>query len=270
VKSLHRDLGPHDRAALVVFADLHKGGTGGMSRRAYEYREWILAAPNRFVATNGDLFNLATPGSPEISSEQKLTNTAQFKEVRDFLSPFVEYDRLLSVNDGNHERRVKKAADLNIGFILCESLGVAHLYTGSADDWGYGAFLDLRVGLNRHGRRVMYRVYLNHGVGGGRTAGAGLNRVDKFTGMVHADCYVMSHCHSAAVTPRGHFEYDPRKRSLEVVPHWLVTTGPFLEYEGYQEGMALQPVPCETPIIWLDGTEKRIEPTFEFPRSKAA
>lgn len=244
----------HARACLVVLADMH-WGFGSVSPRVLAYREWVLSDPARFVFVNGDVLNAATKAGPEEPTEQTGRLNQQIDAAVSFFEPLARADRILGWNGGNHERRLLRAADFDVNAEICQRLGIPSRYSGAPDEWGYSALLHLKVGKNSHGDPNHYTVFLWHGAGGGRLAGAGLNKVGSIVANVVADVYVMSHLHQEAAGVRARIVPDLRTGKLVHRPYRMVVTGPFSEYGGYQEGMGLAPAPCETPKLWFSGRE---------------
>jgi len=81
-------------------------------------------------------------------------------------------------------------------------------------------------------------VWCHHGVGGGSTAGAGLNRLEKVTRGFDADIYLMGHQHTKDAKPvdyiRPAWRTDSTTPQLIHATKLLVVTGSFLK--GYQLG----------------------------------
>jgi len=267
VKDIFRPLGEHAEAVLTVFGDLHVGN-GFQKARFLAERARILAAPNRFCAFNGDIANTATPGSVEIPTEQDLTNTDQFIEVIELLRPLAAAGRILAYNDGNHEARLFKAAGILRGAEICYVLGITSAYAGSIDrvkspleeaedrragvkvppvprftvERQYGIHLHMTLGKNAHDKPNHYVVYLTHGHGGGRTPGAGPNKLADLPRIFPAcDFYFMSHLHRATWLPGSYYHYDRRTKRGEWRLYHLVMTPAIKEWGGYEERNVLPP-----------------------------
>jgi hypothetical protein len=278
LKHLLCHLGPHDSAAVVILGDLHVGDTFARER-FFALRAWLLAAPNRFCAVNGDILNAATSAGPELPTEQRERTTAQIVEARDLFRPLVQAPgpgatvevsggrrtvhpgRLLAWNDGNHERRLVKAADIIPGQLLCEMLEVPEIYGGvDAGDYGYTVHLDLRVGANRHGRPNGYRALLCHGWGGGRTVGAALNKVAEMQSVYpNCDFYAQSHAHGAGVIERAEWRYDERTHRGRLRPYWLIVTAAVSEWGGFEESRMFRPGGAAMPYLAVGGGEEWAE-----------
>lgn len=244
-----RDLGGHQSADYVPFADLHIGDNLFDRRKFISYRDWVLDAPNRFCGINGDTFNAGIPGSKSCRSSENMNMDEQFDVGRELLQPLVDADRLLFINDGNHDERIVRATGgVRPGKILAAMLGKPALFTGD------GVLLKLLVGSGRNGARVCYSIYHTHGWAAGRTPGAALNACRELQHTIRADCYVVGHSHKSAVAPADYIVPDLTHGRIRVCKVMFVCTGSFLHWGGYAQAKGYSPSALGCPRIRMDGT----------------
>jgi len=113
----------------------------------------------------------------------------QLKRLIKILSPIK--GKCLGLIQGNHEYAIAKHHNENIQKSICNAL--------SAEDLTDVAFLRLRF-VRPSGTRTI-KVVIQHGYGGGRTAGAEPNKLDRFTARWQADIYFTGHTHTFTINP---------------------------------------------------------------------
>jgi hypothetical protein len=246
---VHRDLGEDQSADFVPFSDLHIGDRLFDRDKFVAYRDWVLAAPNRFCAINGDTFNAGIPGSKSCRSSEDLNMDQQMDLGIELLRPLVEADRLLFINDGNHDERVARATGgIRPGKTLAQALGRKDLFTGD------GCLLKLTLGKGKNGKRLCYTIYHTHGWAAGRTPGAAINACRELQHTIQADCYVVGHSHKSICTPADYFVPDLHNHKVRTVKVMFVCTGSFLHWGGYAQAKGYSPSALGCPRIRLDGT----------------
>jgi hypothetical protein len=115
-------LGDFRSADYVPFSDLHIGDRLFDRKKFIAYRDWVLAEPNRFCGINGDTFNAGIPGSKSCRSSETQNIDEQLDEGRELLQPLADGDRLLFIDDGNHDERVARATGgLRPGKLLAQA-----------------------------------------------------------------------------------------------------------------------------------------------------
>ncbi len=254
MKPLYRDLGDYDFATITPIGDLHVGNEAAEARFLRE-RDYILAAPNRFCIVNGDMMNLATPISVESVADQDFINTEQFIAVAELFRPLAKAGRILLWNDGNHENRAKRYVELIPGRLLTHFLGIEAVYTGSRR-LGQTGLLHVDLGKNSHGRRNAYILFVFHGFGGGRRAGAGINKAEDAS-IAWPACHfiIMSHMHREAWIPTRFPVYDRRTKTLTTYPCHLVVSPAFKDYGGFEEERVFVRGGGGIVRAWLSGRE---------------
>lgn len=246
---IERDLGDHLSADFVPFSDLHIGDRLFDRKKFESYRDWVLAAPNRFCGINGDTFNAGIPGSKSSRESECLDMDEQIDVALELLRPLVDGDRLLFINDGNHDDRVARATGgIRPGKVLAQALGKPKLFTGD------GVYLKLLVGKGKNGKRVCYTLYHTHGWAAGRTPGTALNACRDLQHTTVADCFIVGHSHKSVASP-GLIKlpdlHNNRVRDQKVM---FVVTASFLHWGGYAQTKGYSPSALGCPRIRMDGT----------------
>lgn len=110
-----------------------------------------------------------------------------------------------------------------------------------AEAFGVPSLGVMNITLLRFGRRAdekrkqggagssSIKLCLHHGKGGGQTAGATLNRIEKMSQFVNADITLMGHDHQCAVRPIERLDLCPRSLDVVEQTRWIGRTGSFLK-----------------------------------------
>lgn len=240
---------------IHVFADLHMGDAQCDYRLIKERVDYVAKTQNAFAILNGDLMNNATKTSISDSYAELLTPMQQLTKVMDVLTPIK--GKVLAINDGNHERRTHNKEGINLTELIARELGVSDRYSAGA------SFLFLHVGedseYKSRGRQIQYRLFSNHGSGGGRKEGAKAIRLADMASIVDADVYVHSHTHLPMVMKEGFYRPSDSNASVRYCTRLFVNTAATLNYGGYGEQGEFKPNSTDTPVIYLSGVEKRAD-----------
>jgi len=132
---------------------------------------------------------------------------------------------------------------------LAGALGAKYLKTT--------AFTRVRFRWNNTGGVVSYDIYSWHGAGSGQTQSAPINKLEKISGAISADLYLISHFARPGVIPRDrlYLSKDGHLRSKKI---YMVATGGYMKaYDqdsgrieaGYVEKAGMTPVAIGGTII---------------------
>jgi len=113
--------------------------------------------------------------------------------------------KCIGLVEGNHEYSIKKYHNDNINQYMCDTLGTTNLTDG--------AFIRLRFSRNNKCNRVM-TLYVEHGDGGGRTAGAEPNHLTRMLSDKDCDMACRGHSHTFCVLPPVSRMYIPSAGKL--------------------------------------------------------
>ena len=254
LKVLTHDLGVETETAYVIpLSDLHIGAKFD-EKKFIGYRDWILERPNAYTVINGDVLEMAVKNS--VGDTYGTMRPKEQKELAvKLLKPLADEGRILAYLDGNHEWRTAKDTDEYPGEYICNMLGIPEIY--HAD----GIFLFLNVGHNRDKgkkNRICYTAYMIHGSAGGKKVGGKANALADLQGIALCDLYISSHTHQKLVFSKRIILPDTRTKTVNYKKQTYVSSGSFLEYDGYAIRKAYTPVTLGSPRIRLNGCRKDV------------
>lgn len=153
---------------------------------------------------------------------------------------------------GNHELQLQRHserdvyAELNRAIALDEDRAL-----------GYSGFVRIRFrerkgAENRVVNTWTQTLYITHGHGGGRLAGAKALKLERLPMAYDADVYVMGHTHAKLVLQKRRVGVAPRKVEVEDRQLLLVNVGAYLDgREGYPEYKGLYPQALGPIELWF-------------------
>ena len=253
-----------DHAFILILGDLHVGDKafGKESKRILrENIKFVQEHDNARVILNGDLLNTATRVSKTSPFEQDMTLEEQITAVCEFLIPIK--DKIIGAVGGNHERRMVDIAGYDPTLAILWKLGIK-----TEDVYcKFTGLTKIRVGKRvRKDRDTLsgevYTLVFSHTTGGGKQIGSKLNRIALMPSCTvsNADIYCGSHNHSLSTARVVRNEYNPYNDSITTRQQTLVSCGGYLEWnDSYAEAMQLEPMQLGSPIIRLDGKNKKVE-----------
>ncbi len=250
LKVVKHDLGLDTEAAYIIpLSDLHIGANFD-DRKFLGYRQWILDRPNAYCVINGDVLEMAVKGS--VGDTYGTLRPKEQKELAiKYLKPLADEGRILAYLDGNHEWRVAKDTDEFPGEYICSMLGIPSLYDSD------GILLFLSVGFDRKQNqqsRNTYTIFMIHGYTSARRPGGKLNNLEDMAKSVHADIYLSAHVHTKMSFSNRVVVPETRSKSLRFKKQLFVSSGSFLEWDGYAIRKNYTPATLGSPRIRLDGT----------------
>ena len=240
---------------IETFADCHIGDRLIDWKLLKKRIEDVRVNKNRYAILNGDLMDNATCQSLGDTYEAELNPNEQMQKVIQTFEPIK--DKILSVTGGNHEYRTKKQTGIDLTQNICYQLGIFNKYHPISN------LLFLRVGfLSKRlsdNRQVLYVIYHTHGSGGGRRPGSKANRLEDMMSKVDADIYIHSHTHTPMTFKNATYRISMINSSVEYVERLAINTGAYIDYGGYGEIAEYNPVSKSSPILILNGREKKFQ-----------
>ncbi len=246
---------------LVPIADSHDSDAFADEKYVDDRIKFIKNTPNAFALLNGDLMNMATKNSKSDVYADKYSPDEQLDRCIERYYPIRE--KILGVNEGNHERRISRDTGIQVTKRFTRELGIEDRYSPG------GLYIILRVGQtsrktkesNGSGkiRQICYTIYMTHGARSGRKAGSKVNALMELSNIVNADIYIHSHSHLGAIIPGVINVPDLRNDKILVNDTLYINTAAALNYGGYGEIGEYQPVSKKSPIIYLCGTKKSMD-----------
>jgi len=209
---------------LLMITDVQYGHMSCKVERVIEFRDWVLAKPNRFVFFGGDLVDAATVISIASPYENTVEPQGQVYRFVELMMPMRH--RVIGFVGGNHERRgVKTFGDL--GHLLATLLKIP--YSSGTQ------YIDIH-----YGEHEPFKVSLWHGGTGSRTKGAKAQMLHRFMGRGDSQLYLVGHLHDVVLLFDWREKRQNKKIRLEKFAG--VMSSSFLEYWGtYAETAGMAP-----------------------------
>lgn len=168
-----------DGLEILHITDVQFGHKSCQVDRFIEYRDWVLAEPNRFVFFGGDMVDAATVlsvGSPYENTEEPQGQVYRFVELA-----MPMRHRVLGYVGGNHERRSVKAFG-DLGHLIATLLRIP--YSSGKQ------FVDIH-----YGKHEPFKNSLWHGGSASRTDGAKMQMLSRFAQQGDSQLYWVGHLH---------------------------------------------------------------------------
>lgn len=234
---------------LHILADTHIGDSNCDIKLIKDRIDYISKTENAYCILNGDLIDNATRTSIGDVYSQKYKPMEQLRVAEEIFNPL--QNKIIAVTPGNHESRTYRTEGIDLSYLLSSQLGVSDRYTPDS------AFIFLRFGeLPKRHRRILYTIYCKHGRASGRKEGSKINRLVEMSSIIDADIYIHSHTHMPAIVKTGYFRVDNKNSSVGQISRMFVNTAAALNYGGYGDTNEYSPSSTDTPVIYLNGTEK--------------
>lgn len=248
---IHDLPGEFDTLELYPLSDLHIGDPLVDQKAFDQFCKMILAAPNRYLLSMGDLMNNNLKSSVGSCYEDNMRPKDQKAWLKENLRPLK--DRFLLFMQGNHEARSERDADNNITEDIAESLGKRELCR--TDE----AILKITFGKKENGKRNCYSGYAIHGNGGGKRPGGVVNNIELLGLSIDADFYVMGHAHRKIAYKSGFRRIDTQNNKVLMVERLFVVSSAWTSFGGYAARKMLIPSAKGSVPIILHGREKRAD-----------
>lgn len=224
-----------DTLELLQVTDVQWGHLCCNVTRVLEYRDWVLAAPNRFMIWTGDNVDAATMLSKGGPWDNRGTPQDQVYEFTKVWGP--ARHRVLGYVGGNHERH-GTATFGDLGVLLSTLLRLP--YSRGKQH------IDILFGQHRP-----FLITQWHGSGGARTFGAAAQALMRFAEQGDSQLYLMGHLHKPMVIPFWKERHDAR--GVATVKTVAALGSSFLEHWGsYAEVAGYAPSDVLMPLCQLD------------------
>lgn len=206
---------------LMPIGDIHYGNRAHDTKMFEIYMDWLYENKDVYVIGMADLIENASPQSLGWY-DQIIPIDDQIDYIIDKFQPIQDEGRLIGLLEGNHERRTKRYAGVDINRRIANQMG--------AVDLGIAAPLQIKVIPDSNKRGEKYSFYAKHGTSGATTAGGRINAVIRMAKEVNAECYLMGHVHTLEHHKTYHYEFKYNK--LVMVEKHFVITGSYMHYLG--------------------------------------
>lgn len=215
---------------LLQITDVQWGHICCKRERVLEYRDWILAKPNRYMIWTGDNVDSATMQSKGTTWENTGTPQQQLFEFVKVWAP--ARHRILGYVGGNHERRCLTTFG-DLGITIAALLRIP--YSRGKQ------LIDIQFGNHKP-----FQISQWHGAGGARTKGTVAQTLYRFASDGDSQLYLMGHLHQAMLIPffkerRGQNGIRAVKTVAACGSSFLDLWGSYGEVSGYGPGDVLMP-----------------------------
>ena len=256
-----------DPVHILPIADAHLGNRAA-DEALIERTASKLENPNTYWINLGDTIDAINMRDPRFEAKSlarwigvdDLSDIvgAQVSRYKHFFGRYGE--TCLASVIGNHEAAASKYFERNVYREINEALGI------KPDDqrvMGLSGFLRLRfrevLQTGKHKNTWTVVIYLHHGWGGGRLAGAKAIKLQRLPSSYAADVYIIGHTHTKLVLPHMVLRPAARGDAVEERDLMLVNTGSFLGLANYAEANGYAGQPRGAVELVFYPSERRIE-----------
>lgn len=208
-------------------SDLHKGARNHRQDLLLRDVKTVAKDPNALWVSCGDLADAITPRDkrfrahevhPRYLADVENMPRMATDDITADLAPIAS--KGLVMVTGNHDEDLSARNYYHVPRAVCDRLGIA--YGGSH------AFIRLRFKRGTHVETV--KIHVAHGSGGGATAGAAANYLEKQMAIVDAHVHFCGHFHRSAVVRKNLVTCPSSgKARVEKVPRVGVASGGYLD-----------------------------------------
>lgn len=231
---------------LIPIGDSHLGSATTNLEMMKRTAQVILSTPNCYTILVGDLAESCTKASVGMAVfEEDFNIPEQLTVLYALLKPLADAGKILGAVIGNHEMRIAYATKLNPVKMLCEKLGVPYL--------GFQGYILIKT------RKLVYRIFVHHGTGGGSTPGAKRNAMRSACKIADMDLYLTGHTHDCLFDQDVVYTIDEYTEKIVAKKRYYAVCGSALDYfEGYPEMKGLPPALPGVIMLILDPITKDI------------
>ena len=242
VHKLSRDL---EYINIYPLGDLHIGSPEFNLDMWHKWKKTVLADPFGYVVMIGDLLDNGLKTSKTNSYESTIQPNEQKLWLTEELRPLK--DRILGVNQGNHEYRTNVLVGTCPLYDVLAKLDLEDVYSPNL------GFLKINLGHKNQSRQWSYTIVLAHG--------ASANKVKNFSYAIDGmDIFITGHIHEASSTFPSKIIIDSKNEIVRQQGFVRVVVPSFLYFGGYvMRGMYLPQDNTKFPVLNLSGTSKEVK-----------
>lgn len=222
---------PFSTLELLQITDAQFGHICCKVDRLIEYRDWVLAKPNRFMVWTGDNIDSAHMQSKGTTWENTGSPQYQIYEFCKLWAP--ARHRVLGYVGGNHERRCLSTFG-DLGITIATLLQIPYSRGKQLIDVHFG-------------QHKPFQISQWHGTGGARTKGTVAQVLTRFAAEGDSQLYLMGHLHQPMIIPfwkerRGGTGLRAVKTVAALGSSFMETWGSYGEVSGYGPSDVLMPL----------------------------
>lgn len=257
-KIIVHELGQECKKIRVYgIADLHIGDSKTDEKAIRKFVEMVKNDESAYWVSLGDLINNAVKSSVSNVYHEKYEVGMQKEIVADLLLPIA--NKCLAIVSGNHERRTKKDADVDltkdIAVLMFGREEAKRIYREHA------AIVKISFGkLVSNNKKAAYTFLAQHGKGGGKWVGSAVNNCQQYMMQYEGvDFAMFGHVHQCDLHPYLRVVADTRNNTVAARNAVNVIVPPWQEYGGYAMQNMLNASPKGLyAYVTLDGVRKRM------------
>jgi len=214
---------------IYPLGDWHLGSEHCNEKLIDKQIEEIKNTKNARVILMGDIAESSTKESVGAGVYEQKENAQQ--QIMKAKNKLFEIKHLIDgVVTGNHEERIYKQSGFDLSYYLCQILSIEDKYMRYQGVVNYV--------LNKRS----FNISVWHGAGGGGSAGASLNKLQKQSEYILADVYLMGHVHKRQAHTKTMYVPDVRNKKIDKLEQYFIVTGSSLIYENsYAESAGMTP-----------------------------
>jgi len=222
---------PFETLNIIQITDMQWGHICCKVDRVLEYRDWVLAAPNRFMVWTGDNIDSAHMQSKGTTWENMGPPQQQLFEFCKVWAP--ARHRILGSVGGNHERRPLTTFG-DLGITIAALLQIPYSRGKQLIDVYFG-------------QHKPFQISQWHGVGGARTKGTVAQVLTRFASEGDSQLNLMGHLHQPMIIPfwkerRGTNGIRSVKTIAALGSSFMETWGSYAEVAGYSPSDVMMPL----------------------------
>lgn len=182
----------------------------------------IKNTPNMYVILNGDILDWGIIVSKNLGViDNKMTPMEQIQTAIEILRPIK--DRILLVNNGNHEGRLEKVSGEGFSplMLVCSELGITEKYRNNM------GILKIKIGKREDRERASYVIIAHHGKTSAENATKkGHDFANEFEGC---DLLLLSHTHAPRIAKYSKKVIDTHNNNVINKELTVAVTNSFLD-----------------------------------------
>ena len=252
------DLTDFEEVELCPIADCHAGNPLADLQSLHDLISYVNSEPEnpkcaRICLLNGDLTESVTRKSVGDPFSMTMTPSVQVATMIQMLKPLTEprehypQGKILSYCAGNHDEGRYKDTGISAAESIAVGLGLDDRF--STD--GCYSFIKLQRIDDADGHIASVTIYNTHLTGGGTTAGAKANKIQKVSMGIIADVYVGSHFHNPMTYKEDYIMPNGHTSSLVQKTMTYVITNALLRYGDYAQRAGMKPSTISFPRIFI-------------------
>ena len=240
---------------IVPIGDGHLGESECDISLLRDVVEYVRAEPNRYAIINGDMINNAIKTAvSDVYGENDPED--EIRKVANLLFPIKE--KILAMGSGNHEERTLKLTGIDPSRYISVRLGIEDRYASNS------FLLFLKMGLSHtsknsnRDKQLVYKIFVQHGYGGGKKNGSKLNNLNASDGIVaDADLYIMGHTHTPILNAMSTFLCDVQNMQAYRHTKYYMMHNAYMDFGGYGLRFGFSPAAKEVTYAILNGQGRK-------------